>query len=248
MTINDAKVIPKASLTVTSLASETDTDQLSKSNLEASEDAQAVVPTTSSLSKNLVSHSKTCLLRSRSVLSFSKTPVRPAHLTAPERYQTHETFLLAMQSCLLGSWRAKSGGVNEEGFFNLALPENLKCKLFDFGHLLWQACLHLERSEVHQDRRSIFNAASCLRVGLAVSLPHAISDVLFFIARLFAEGKQKYAKDMVAVCGTLLDGAHPDVRSLFSSLSAIESDSLASVRKDGICFPTALRTWTSDHA
>ena len=89
-----------------------------------------------------------------------------------------------MQSCLLGSWRAKSRDVDEEGFFNLASPENLKFKWFDFGHLLWQACLHLERREVHQGRRLIFNAASCLRVGLAVSLPHAISDVLFFIARL----------------------------------------------------------------
>ena len=233
MTINDAKVVPTASLAMTSLASEMNTDQLSESNFEGSESTQAIVPTSLSTSKGLVSYSQMSLLRPRSVLSLGKTPVRPADLAAPERYQAHETFLLAMQSCLLGSWRAKSWDVDEQGFFNLASPENLGFNWFDFGHLLWQACLHLERSEVHQGRKLIFNAASCLRVGLAVCMPHAISDVLFFVARLFAEGKQKYAKDMIAFCGTLLGGAHSDVRSLFFSLGAIELDSLASVMLQG---------------
>lgn len=81
---------------------------------------------------------------------------------------------------------------------------------------------------MHQGRKLIINAASCLRVGLAVCLPHAVSDVLFFIARLLGQGKQKYARDILTCCGARLREAHSDVHSLFSSLGSIESGSIAS--------------------
>lgn len=234
MTISDAAgIYSQASLVMTPTASEMNVDHRQGPNIETNECTDVTGQTPLSLFEISASQSQTYQVRARDVLSFGQAFVRPADLIAPECYQAPETFLLAMRSCLLSSWSARLWDTDEEGFFKLTSPGKQSINWFDFGHLLWQACLHLERSEVQRGRKMMVGAASCLRVGLAVCLPHAVSDVLFFIARLFAEGKQRYAKDILTCCGALLHGAHSDVRSLFFSLGAIESGSIANAMLQG---------------